>query len=299
MAKYLAAEYCNEVVEDSFRIHGGYGYSKEYEIERLYREAPMLLIGEGTADIQKMIIGRAPARGLQAQGLMGPAPLALPVCPWDFHGTRSLTHLPPSPLVGTLGVYMPLELPAERRYLGNSAAPQTVFPSRPSASLSRSSSRSTAGTSSSTTTSRTSVRRSLSRRLSSTATWRSATWRSSSTRRRPAEPGRAPCGQCSVSGPHASSSLPSGRSRGSPCPAARGRCPRRGHHAAAVRRDLGGDLVRVGVGAGVRPEERALPRFAAVRNSRNVWPPDRPTIEQNRHSPAPRGSASASTSSRA
>ncbi|WP_067819194.1 acyl-CoA dehydrogenase family protein [Actinomadura kijaniata] len=58
MAKYLASEYCKEVVEDSFRIHGGYGYSREYEIERLYREAPMLLIGEGTADIQKMIIGR-------------------------------------------------------------------------------------------------------------------------------------------------------------------------------------------------------------------------------------------------
>ena len=58
MAKYLAAEYCSQVVEDSFRIHGGYGYSKEYEIERLYREAPMLLIGEGTADIQRMIIGR-------------------------------------------------------------------------------------------------------------------------------------------------------------------------------------------------------------------------------------------------
>jgi alkylation response protein AidB-like acyl-CoA dehydrogenase len=58
MAKYLASEYCSQVVEDSFRIHGGYGFSKEYEIERLYREAPMLLIGEGTADIQKMIIGR-------------------------------------------------------------------------------------------------------------------------------------------------------------------------------------------------------------------------------------------------
>ncbi|MGZ4650039.1 MAG: acyl-CoA dehydrogenase family protein [Kineosporiaceae bacterium] len=58
MAKYLASEFCHEVVEDSFRIHGGYGYSKEYEIERLYREAPMLLIGEGTADIQRMIIGR-------------------------------------------------------------------------------------------------------------------------------------------------------------------------------------------------------------------------------------------------
>ena len=52
-------EYCNEVVEASFRIHGGYGYSKEYEIERLYREAAFMLIGEGTSDIQKMIIGRS------------------------------------------------------------------------------------------------------------------------------------------------------------------------------------------------------------------------------------------------
>ncbi|MET0468166.1 MAG: acyl-CoA dehydrogenase family protein [Aeromicrobium sp.] len=58
MAKMLASEYCNEVVEASFRIHGGYGYSKEYEIERLYREAAFMLIGEGTSDIQKMIIGR-------------------------------------------------------------------------------------------------------------------------------------------------------------------------------------------------------------------------------------------------
>jgi alkylation response protein AidB-like acyl-CoA dehydrogenase len=58
MAKYLASEYCAEVVEASFRIHGGYGFSKEYEIERLYRDAPLLLIGEGTADIQLMIIGR-------------------------------------------------------------------------------------------------------------------------------------------------------------------------------------------------------------------------------------------------
>ena len=59
MAKMIASEYCNEVVQDSFRIHGGYGYSKEYEIERLYREAAFMLIGEGTSDIQKMIIGRS------------------------------------------------------------------------------------------------------------------------------------------------------------------------------------------------------------------------------------------------
>ena len=58
MAKYLASEYCFEVTADSFRIHGGYGYSKEYEIERLFREAPFLLIGEGTSEIQKTIISR-------------------------------------------------------------------------------------------------------------------------------------------------------------------------------------------------------------------------------------------------
>jgi alkylation response protein AidB-like acyl-CoA dehydrogenase len=68
MAKYLASEFCAEVVEDSFRIHGGYGYSKEYEIERLYREAPMLLIGEGTADIQRMIIGRRLLEDYAARG---------------------------------------------------------------------------------------------------------------------------------------------------------------------------------------------------------------------------------------
>jgi alkylation response protein AidB-like acyl-CoA dehydrogenase len=58
MAKLLASEYCAEVVQASFRIHGGYGYSKEYEIERLMREAPFLLIGEGTSEIQKTIISR-------------------------------------------------------------------------------------------------------------------------------------------------------------------------------------------------------------------------------------------------
>jgi alkylation response protein AidB-like acyl-CoA dehydrogenase len=68
MAKYIASEYCKEVVEDSFRIHGGYGYSKEYEIERLYREAAFMLIGEGTSDIQKMIIGRSLLKDYKIMG---------------------------------------------------------------------------------------------------------------------------------------------------------------------------------------------------------------------------------------
>ncbi|QOH58716.1 acyl-CoA dehydrogenase family protein [Rhodococcus rhodochrous] len=62
MAKYLTSEYCSEVTQASFRIHGGYGYSKEYEIERLMREAPFLLIGEGTSEIQKTIISKGVLR---------------------------------------------------------------------------------------------------------------------------------------------------------------------------------------------------------------------------------------------
>ncbi len=58
MAKLFASEAGKECVEDSFRIHGGYGYSKEYEVERLYRDAPLLLIGEGTSEIQRMVIGK-------------------------------------------------------------------------------------------------------------------------------------------------------------------------------------------------------------------------------------------------
>lgn len=68
MAKMIASEYCKEVVEDAFRIHGGYGYSKEFEIERLYREAAFMLIGEGTSDIQKMIIGRSLLKEYKLKG---------------------------------------------------------------------------------------------------------------------------------------------------------------------------------------------------------------------------------------
>ncbi|HEX5493477.1 MAG TPA: acyl-CoA dehydrogenase family protein [Mycobacteriales bacterium] len=68
MAKYLASEYCFEVTEAAFRIHGGYGYSREYEIERLMREAPFLLIGEGTSEIQKTIISRGLMREYRLPG---------------------------------------------------------------------------------------------------------------------------------------------------------------------------------------------------------------------------------------
>jgi alkylation response protein AidB-like acyl-CoA dehydrogenase len=68
MAKLLASEYCVEVTQEAFRIHGGYGYSKEYEIERLMREAPFLLIGEGTSEIQKTIISRGLLREYGPRG---------------------------------------------------------------------------------------------------------------------------------------------------------------------------------------------------------------------------------------
>jgi alkylation response protein AidB-like acyl-CoA dehydrogenase len=58
MAKLFASETGHFCVEEALRIHGGYGYSKEYEVERLYRDAPLLLIGEGTSEIQRMVIGR-------------------------------------------------------------------------------------------------------------------------------------------------------------------------------------------------------------------------------------------------
>jgi alkylation response protein AidB-like acyl-CoA dehydrogenase len=68
MAKLLASEYCVEVTQESFRIHGGYGYSQEYEIERLMREAPFLIIGEGTSEIQKTIISRGLLKDYKLQG---------------------------------------------------------------------------------------------------------------------------------------------------------------------------------------------------------------------------------------
>jgi alkylation response protein AidB-like acyl-CoA dehydrogenase len=58
MAKYFCTEACHEIVTEALRIHGGYGYSAEYTIERLYRDAPFLLIGEGTSEIQKLVIAR-------------------------------------------------------------------------------------------------------------------------------------------------------------------------------------------------------------------------------------------------
>lgn len=58
MAKYFATEAAMENSQESMRIHGAYGYSKEYDVERLYRDAPLLVIGEGTNELQRIIIAR-------------------------------------------------------------------------------------------------------------------------------------------------------------------------------------------------------------------------------------------------
>ena len=58
MAKLFATEICQEVVLEAMRIHGGFGYTKEFNVERYYRDAPFMLVGEGTSEIQKLVIAR-------------------------------------------------------------------------------------------------------------------------------------------------------------------------------------------------------------------------------------------------
>ncbi|HEX6691643.1 MAG TPA: acyl-CoA dehydrogenase family protein [Burkholderiales bacterium] len=58
MAKYFASEAAFENAHEALRIHGGYGYSKEFAVERLYRDAPLLCIGEGTNEMQRILIAR-------------------------------------------------------------------------------------------------------------------------------------------------------------------------------------------------------------------------------------------------
>ncbi|KMO19075.1 acyl-CoA dehydrogenase family protein [Methylobacterium platani] len=58
MAKYFATEAAVENATEAMRIHGAYGYSKEYDVERLYRDAPLLVIGEGTNEMQRIIIAK-------------------------------------------------------------------------------------------------------------------------------------------------------------------------------------------------------------------------------------------------
>jgi alkylation response protein AidB-like acyl-CoA dehydrogenase len=58
MAKWFATETAEEVALEAMRIHGGYGYSQEFVVERLYRDAPVLILGEGSNEIQQLVIAR-------------------------------------------------------------------------------------------------------------------------------------------------------------------------------------------------------------------------------------------------
>ncbi len=63
MAKLAASEMVERVCSDAIQIHGGYGYLNDFPVEKLYRDARVLSIYEGTNEIQRLVIGRAPAAG--------------------------------------------------------------------------------------------------------------------------------------------------------------------------------------------------------------------------------------------
>jgi alkylation response protein AidB-like acyl-CoA dehydrogenase len=56
MAKLFASEAAMEITLDAVRIHGGYGYSTEFDVERYFRDAPLMIVGEGTNEIQRNVI---------------------------------------------------------------------------------------------------------------------------------------------------------------------------------------------------------------------------------------------------
>ena len=58
MGKLFASEMAEDVTYKAIQIHGGYGYSREYPVERMYRDARLMTIGEGTSEIQRLVIAR-------------------------------------------------------------------------------------------------------------------------------------------------------------------------------------------------------------------------------------------------
>jgi alkylation response protein AidB-like acyl-CoA dehydrogenase len=68
MAKLFASEVAVTAALDAMRIHGGYGYSQEFVVERLYRDAPLMTIGEGTSDVMRMVIARSLVSGSEVVG---------------------------------------------------------------------------------------------------------------------------------------------------------------------------------------------------------------------------------------
>jgi alkylation response protein AidB-like acyl-CoA dehydrogenase len=63
MAKYYASEICVQIANDAVQIHGGYGYTKEFPVEKFYRDSKLCTIGEGTSEIQKLVISREVLKG--------------------------------------------------------------------------------------------------------------------------------------------------------------------------------------------------------------------------------------------
>ncbi|WP_157245309.1 acyl-CoA dehydrogenase family protein [Nonomuraea typhae] len=68
MAKYFASEVALRASLESMRVHGAYGYSQEFVVERLYRDAPLMAIGEGTNDVQRLVIAKALISGKRKVG---------------------------------------------------------------------------------------------------------------------------------------------------------------------------------------------------------------------------------------
>jgi alkylation response protein AidB-like acyl-CoA dehydrogenase len=58
MAKLFASETAMQIALDAVRVHGGYGYSTEYDVERYFRDAPLMIVGEGTNEIQMGVIAK-------------------------------------------------------------------------------------------------------------------------------------------------------------------------------------------------------------------------------------------------
>ena len=58
MAKYYASEIAAKATGEAIQIHGGYGFIKEFPVEKLYRDVKLMTIGEGTSEVQKMIMSR-------------------------------------------------------------------------------------------------------------------------------------------------------------------------------------------------------------------------------------------------
>lgn len=64
MAKLFASEACGRIVDRMVQLHGGYGYSREYDVERIYRDARVTRIYEGTSEIQRLVIARELLRSM-------------------------------------------------------------------------------------------------------------------------------------------------------------------------------------------------------------------------------------------